>query len=501
MKSISSLIIRLLSLSYLCIMSSTPGLFGQGNLENRLPAVAGQFYPGQYNSLKRKLDLLHQSSEKIVNQKGHIRALLVPHAGYEYSGEVAAAGYRQIENISDYKNIFILASSHHVSTGNASIYAKGHYETPLGTAKVNIDLAQELIAKHDVFSYAPTAHSQEHSIEVQIPFLQNMSNTPPIIPIVICSQVPSVCEDVALALKPYFTDKNLFIVSADFSHFPKYEDAVEIDQQTAAAFCSGSPDEFMRVIRGNSEKKIKNLATSMCAWPAALTILYLSSAYSDLSYNSILYKNSGDHPFYGNKDRVVGYHAITLRNKDNQEVFILTEDDKKSLLAFARKTLKERVHIEKVAKIRLSDFNKNLRQKAGAFVTLKSNSYLRGCIGSFDSKTELIKVVQSMTIAAATSDHRFLPVRSSEIDEIHIEISVLTPMIRIYDISVIEPGKHGVYIRKNGKSGTFLPQVATEFGWSTEEFLGHCAKDKVGIGWEGWRDAEIYIYEAIVFSE
>jgi AmmeMemoRadiSam system protein A len=113
----------------------------------------------------------------------------------------------------------------------------------------------------------------------------------------------------------------------------------------------------------------------------------------------------------------------------------------------------------------------------------------------------LYEVVQAMTIASSTKDHRFSPVDESELTKIEIEISVLSPMVKISSIDQIELGKHGIYIIKGNRSGTFLPQVATETGWNLEEFLGHCARDKAGIGWEGWKNADLYIYEAIVFSE
>jgi AmmeMemoRadiSam system protein A len=142
-----------------------------------------------------------------------------------------------------------------------------------------------------------------------------------------------------------------------------------------------------------------------------------------------------------------------------------------------------------------------MKVKSGAFVTLKEKGDLRGCIGRFISDEPLYKVVQEMAIASSTEDTRFPRVESKEIDELEIEISVLSPMKKIHSIDEIELGKHGIYIKKGYYSGTFLPQVATETGWTKEEFLGHCARDKAGIGWDGWKDAEIYTYEADVFSE
>jgi AmmeMemoRadiSam system protein A len=139
--------------------------------------------------------------------------------------------------------------------------------------------------------------------------------------------------------------------------------------------------------------------------------------------------------------------------------------------------------------------------KAGAFVTLKENGELRGCIGRFTADIPLYQVIEEMAISSSTQDNRFLPVTAKEIDKLEIEISVLSPMKKISSIDEIVMGKHGIYIKKGWYSGTFLPQVATETGWSREEFLGHCARDKAGIGWDGWKDAEIYTYEACVFSE
>jgi len=126
---------------------------------------------------------------------------------------------------------------------------------------------------------------------------------------------------------------------------------------------------------------------------------------------------------------------------------------------------------------------------------------LRGCIGRFEPDEPLYRVVQEMAIAAATEDYRFPPVTPQELGELDIEISVLTPLRKISSIDEIQLGRHGIYIKKGGRAGTFLPQVATETGWSKEEFLGYCARDKAGLGWNGWKDADIYVYEALVFSE
>jgi AmmeMemoRadiSam system protein A len=132
---------------------------------------------------------------------------------------------------------------------------------------------------------------------------------------------------------------------------------------------------------------------------------------------------------------------------------------------------------------------------------LHKRGALRGCIGIITAEKPLYKTVQEMTIAAASHDPRFMPVEASELPFIDIEISVLSPLKKIDDISEIELGKHGILMEKNFHRGVFLPQVATETGWRKEEFLGHCSADKAGLGWDGWKTADIYIFTATVFSE
>ena len=144
---------------------------------------------------------------------------------------------------------------------------------------------------------------------------------------------------------------------------------------------------------------------------------------------------------------------------------------------------------------------KTLKKSCGAFVTLHKEGKLRGCIGRFVADEPLYEIVQKMSVAAATEDRRFPVVESNELKELDLEISVLTPLKKIDSIDEIEMGKHGIYIKKGFASGTFLPQVAIETGWTKEEFLGYCARNKAGLGWDGWKDADIYIYEALVFDE
>lgn len=472
----------------------------QSNKKDRQPAVAGSFYPADPAELS-KMILGFLATAKPNITAGPVRAIVVPHAGYVFSGGVAASGYNQLNPGQAYKRVFILASSHRYSFGKASVYTKGDYISPLGRVPVDTDVALALIAKSAAFTDYPEAHLPEHSIEVQLPFLQTKLKSPfMIVPIILGTQVPSTCEDIADALKPYFTRENLFVVSADFSHYPPYEDAVKVDSITAGAFCTNSPSDFLKVIRENEKLRISDLATSMCAWPSGLTCLYLTQGNKALQFNKIDYKNSGDMKPYGDRASVVGYNAICI-SEPEESGFLLTEADKDELIGIARGTLDSYIRTRTVPSLNAARFSENLKLKAGAFVTLKIDGALRGCIGSFEPDIPLYQVIQQMAIASSTQDSRFQPVKAEELESVRIEISVLTPLRKIKNINEIELGKHGIYIKKGYSGGTFLPQVAKETGWSLDEFLGHCARDKAGIGWSGWRDADIFTYEAIIFEE
>jgi AmmeMemoRadiSam system protein B len=383
----------------LCIVLSVQECRTQKLQTDRFPAVAGQLYPPAASELKSTLDDLFKKAEprKI---KGDIIALILPHAGYIYSGSVAASGFNQLDPGKKYENIFLIGSSHRIAFEGASVYASGDFITPLGTVVVNKSIAADLVKKYDFFSDRTDAHMQEHSLEVQLPFLQNKLGTGfRLVPIVIGTQSPEVCKKIADALKPYLNSKNLFVISSDFSHYPSYEDAKKVDKITADAILTNSPDELLRVLGKNEEKNIPNLATSLCGWTSVMTLLNMTRYASDISTDIICYKNSGDSE-YGEKSRVVGYNAIafSLKQEKDASSFELRPEDKKELLAIARKTVNLYVKDRKVPEIDSGKLSKLLRRHAGAFVTLHKGGDLRGCIGRFDATEPLYSVVQKMAV-------------------------------------------------------------------------------------------------------
>ena len=460
---------------------------------------ANRFYTGDARELSEEVDslLARHSGDK---QYADLAAVIVPHAGYYFSGNVAAAAYMAIPDDREYKRIFLLGPSHHEWLDGASVNTEfDYYSTPLGNVKVDVETAQKLIEADSVFSYRAKAHDREHCLEVQLPFLQRrFKDVPAIVPIIISTNDYRKLKRIAEVLKPYLTEDNLFVISSDFSHYPTYEDAYKVDARTGKAVESGDVEEFIRVLEENASSHVKNLATSACGELAIATLMLMMQG-GGYEVKHLLYQNSGDIDNHDHS-RVVGYHAFAIiRNGLSQTgtEFSLSGDEKRMLKEIALTSIKDSLDGKRIADP--TSLTATLKQKCGAFVSLHKQGRLRGCIGHFGEDVPLHEIVAEMARAAAFEDPRFMPVTKDELDDIDIEISVLTPMRRIESLDEFELHRHGIYIRKGYRSGTFLPQVADEVNWTKEEFVGHCAQDKAGIGWDGWKDAELYVYEAIVF--
>ena len=489
------------------------GCKGQTQAPVVRPATqANRFYTGDARELSEEVDsflALHRNDAKYSN----VAALIVPHAGYYFSGNVAASAYMAIDPKKQYKRIFLLGPSHHEWLDGASVNTEADwYATPLGNVKVDHETAMKLTTTNRTnltnkkttdyadstdFFYRAEAHDREHCLEVQLPFLQrSFKEVPPIVPIVISTNDYDKLKRMAEMLKPYFTDENLFVISSDFSHYPKYEDACEVDAKTGKAIATGDVEEFIATINANARSGKRNLATSACGEFAIITLMLMLDRQYEAKH--LMYQNSGDIDNHDHS-RVVGYHSFAILRKDNAS-FALSDADKKVLKEIALQSIKDSLDGKRCSdNSSLFTIHSSLNQKCGAFVSLHKHGHLRGCIGHFGEDYPLHEIVAEMARAAAFEDPRFMPVTRDELNDLDIEISVLTPMRRIQSLDEFELHRHGIYIKKGYRSGTFLPQVADEVNWTKEEFVGHCSQDKAGLGWDGWRDAELYVYEAIIF--
>ena len=497
------------------------GCKGQTQAPVVRPATqANRFYTGDARELSEEVDsllALHRNDAKYNN----VAAVIVPHAGYYFSGNVAASAYMAMDAKKQYKRIFLLGPSHHEWLDGASVNTEAdYYATPLGNVKVDHETAVKLTTiatphsapsenytnltnnkntdetdKTDFF-YRPEAHDREHCLEVQLPFLQRMfKEVPPIVPIVISTNDYDKLKRLSHVLKPYFTDENLFVISSDFSHYPSYEDAYEVDAKTGKAVETGDVEEFIATINANARSGKRNLHTSACGEFAIITLMLMLDNQYEVKH--LMYQNSGDIDNHDH-NRVVGYHSFAILRKDSTS-FTLSDADKKALKEIAFNSICDSLDGKPIAQPALTSDLSPLTSKCGAFVSLHKHGHLRGCIGHFGEDYPLHEIVAEMARAAAFEDPRFMPVTRDELNDLDIEISVLTPMRRIQSLDEFELHRHGIYIKKGYRSGTFLPQVADEVNWTKEEFVGHCSQDKAGLGWDGWRDAELYVYEAIVF--
>ena len=468
----------------------------------RPAAQAGRFYDGNPHRLAAEVDSFLANHKDLANET-RVAAIIAPHAGYYFSGNVAAAAYAAVGTAKRYKRIFLLGPSHYEWIDGASVNcAYNCYATPLGKVPVDRETGAKLLETDSVFQYVPAAHDREHCLEVQIPFLQRrLGDVPPIVPIVVNTNRLDKLRRIAEALRPFFNEDNLFVISSDFSHYPSYADAYKVDERTKKAVLSGDVEKFFDTLHDNAASGIRQLDTSACGAAPIAVLLLLADGKCDIRH--LCYQNSGDVDNY-DPNRVVGYHAFAVYRKGleaadgevQDDAFSLSKQEKEVLKAIAFNSLKESFGM---ASEQSGPLTPTLKRKCGAFVTLHKRGRLRGCIGHFGEDTPLHELVAEMAKAAAFEDPRFTPLTRDELDKLTVEISVLTPMRRIHSIDEFQLHRHGIYMRKGMRSGTFLPQVADEVDWTKEEFLGHCARDKAGLGWDGWRNAELYVYEAIVF--
>lgn len=454
--------------------------------------VADSFYPTDKKELRTQVRSFLNEARLFKTKK--VRAVIVPHAGYIYSGSTSTLAYKNLGK--HYKNIFIIGSSHYESFNGASIYNIDNYSTPLGIIESNKKIISDLLNHSEFFSFQKNAHIKEHTVEVQLPFLQTIyDKNLKIIPILLGTHQTKTIRAIADILQPYFIDENLFIISSDLSHYPVYEDAIRVDKHTINSILQNNPNSFIDTLISNENNPQKGVQTLACGWSSILTLLYLTQTPT-YHYELLGYKNSGDSR-NGNKNRVVGYGAIRVY----EEGFSLNNEEKKELLEIAKLALYEITLNHKTIQIDETLPAPKLKQKVGAFVTLHKNNRLRGCIGQFEPNEPLYKVVANMAIAAAQNDSRFPKVQKNELHNIEIEISVLTPRTPIYSIDELTLGVDGIYIQKGLKNGTFLPQVATDMHWNKEQFVGYCAQQKAKIGFYGYKNANLFKYQTIIFDK
>lgn len=459
--------------------------------------VAGSFYPENSADLASMIDSFIAEiicPDKLPNDKP-LRALIMPHAGYIYSGRTAAYVSCVLSG-KKYSKIVVMGPDHRVGLKGLAISGVSSYLTPFGKIPLSSD-CEKLLTKYNFIKTNPASDASEHSVEVVLPFLQRFTGRFELVPIV-CG--PCDLAKAVNAIEEIMDDSTLIVASTDLSHYLAYDQAVVRDKKTISMILSLELNKLLR--EGNRACGI-------------IPVAILMELAGRKGWEPVLlhYENSGDTA--GSKNRVVGYAAIAFYqggNMEKQHHDSTGEYSKKQgelLLKLARKTIADKLGIDHKIfdelKEGLSD--PKLNEKRGTFVTLKINGNLRGCIGNLSADKSVVEGVRDNAINAAFRDPRFAPLSRDEFDKIQIEVSILSePKPLSFDspddlLAKLRPGVDGVIIRKGIRGATFLPQVWEQLP-DKKVFLSHLCL-KAGLPADEWKKPglQVFTYQVQYFEE
>jgi len=459
---------------------------------------AGSFYPANPDDLAAMVDGFVAKAQVPASDAAPV-VLIAPHAGYIFSGGVAGHSYATLKN-RKYRRVVIIAPSHYEAFPFAAIYDGDAYATPLGPVKVDKAFAAKLAAESSFIKlssrgHEPTGGRAEHSLEVQLPFLQRTLHDFQVVPIIMGDQSYEADRALGVALAKLIGDSDTLIVaSSDLSHYHPYDQASTIDHNTLHAIAAW--DYF------NLARNLQEQVWEACGGGPIIAAMIAAERLGAKRAELLKYANSGD--VIGDRTRVVGYGAFALYKagavKAADKPFALDPKDKQELLGVARKSVESAVREHKTYPLPV--VSAALEQDRGAFVTIKKHGELRGCIGYVSPRQPLIQTVRDVAAFAALRDPRFPPVTTAELGELQYEVSVLSPFRRVLDVKEIRVGEHGLLMRKKGREGLLLPQVPVEQGWDRRTFLDETAR-KAGLPTSAWKDddTDIFLFSALVFDE
>ena len=461
------------------------------------------FYTNDPTRLAEQVEGFLQDVERPMSDQ-EIRptvAAMVPHAGLEYSGPIAAYSYDALRG-QDVSTVILLGNSHRPSFRGAALSPDEAWDTPLGPIEIDREMADELAALGEPFIESRQAHAQEHSLEVQLPFIKTVLPDAKLVPILLASATRNDLEFVANALAPLVQRPDVVLVcSSDMAHYPVYEEAVRSDKTILEAVKTLDVDTIIDTDEKLLAEGVRELHCTLCAMDSVLTTVMVANRLGVTEARVLDYRNSGDTA--GNKGRCVGYGAVAFLAPAPEATGgeRLTDEEKVRLLKLARQTLEAELAGGEKPAVEAAG-SELLARDTACFVTLKLQGRLRGCIGELEPRDALVEAVASRAVAAATQDPRFRPVTAEELPLISIDISAMTPLRRIDSPEDFVVGKHGIVVRDRGRSGVFLPQVAPEQGWDREETLSILCEEKAGLPRDAWKKgAELWVFEADVFSE
>ncbi len=478
----------------------------------REPVVAGAFYPSDADELRDYVSGQIAAAET-TDLGGHVYGLVVPHAGYEYSAHVAAASYAQLAG-ADVDLVIAIGPSHRVPVEGVALTDAVAWRTPLGEVPIDVQVGAALSEAASHIRVDAGGHAREHSLEVQLPFLQVLLGEFRFVPLSMSDFSPENCQMTADAIAQVARGRSvLLLASADMSHYPAYEDANRTDRMMLDAIASFDPAKVRAADAELMGAGVADLECTLCGLGPVLTVMGACRQLGAEHATVITYANSGDVPI-GAKTGCVGYGAVAFVGPERSEADAqtteeeamtpdegeLNEEQQARVLELARSTVRMYVTSGKTPDAPADD--PALSAERACFVTLNKHGQLRGCIGSLEARQPLGRAIIEAAVSAATQDPRFPPVTSAELDDLHIEVSVLSPMRKVESPDEIVVGKHGVVVRQGMRSGVFLPQVATEQGWDRDTMLTTLCLHKAGLPADAWKhDAELFVFTAQVFGE
>jgi hypothetical protein len=469
----------------------------------RPAGVAGGFYPADPKALSAMIDeLLAHATPPPVHDP--ILAVVAPHAGYQFSGPVAAYTYAELKG-RKFSRVVVIAPTHYVGFDFTSIYDGDAYATPLGTVQVDKAFARQLVKLSPTMQLSGKGHDitsagAEHSIEVQLPWLQRVLGDFQLVPIVMGDQSYESSRALGVALAALIQDKKtvgstLILASSDLSHYHPYDEAVTMDHKTLGALAAWDYFSMSR----NFEARV----WEACGGAPIVAAMIAAERMGANQAQVLKYANSGDTS--GDRSRVVGYSADVFvkapAGKAVETPFSLSDRDKNELLALARKSVEQAVEQRKQYEPGATA-SEALNQDRGAFVTLSEAGELRGCIGYTSATKPLYLTVRDTATLAAMRDPRFPPVSASELPRLEYQISVLSPLRRVIDPQQIKVGQDGLLMKNGDHEGLLLPQVPVEQNWNRQKFLEETCR-KAGMSSTCWQDADtdIFRFTAVVFGQ
>jgi len=477
----------------------------------REPAVADQFYPADPKELEKMISVFLAAAKK-TDTKGEPVAFLAPHAGFVFSGPVAAYVYKQIEG-QKIDTVILLGLAHSYPVDGGAVYSSGAFRSPFGDVLIDEETVQKLLKRSESLESNPEAHEGEHSIETQIPFLQRVLNNFKIVPIVMGNPDPEIAKEIGEAIADVISDnetkgiRTILIGSTDMAHYPDAVHANESDKIILKTIEALDSEVLLQKSREILSKRIPEFHVTLCGEGATIAVMAAARKLGVANGTVLSHATSADSP-YGNQSKTVGYGAVMFaKNKETklyslktEKSFSISSENQKQLLKDARSTIEQYLTSGEKPKADIKSLKGELAAPSAVFVTLMKNGELRGCIGTIEADKPLAQAVQDYAVAAATQDPRFSKLSLNELREVKIEISVLSPIMQIENHEEIVPNRDGVIVERGGSKGLFLPQVWEHVNGNKEEFMNLLCSEKAGLPKDAWKDSATKLYTFSVFS-